>query len=184
MDGKSLVARACLLGLAASFSSAAAADQAKPVKKESAARPSPESLVVDKWRGTWDIKATRRWPEPVTAVDYVETYEWVLDGQYLRSETSRKSDGGKSMSMVWFDINTKNYRFVIFDSNGIAVELPPPTWSESTQTMEWRGGLLSPVAYTGYATFTDPGTIRWKSLLKDWKGTVIVDIEGTSVRRK
>jgi hypothetical protein len=144
----------------------------------------PEFKVIEKWRGTWDVKATRRQPLPAGEVTYVETFDWALDGRYLRSETSRKSDGGKSMSMFWYDMLTKSYRFVIFDATGLAVELPPPTWSESTQTMEWNSGLLSPLFYRGYATFTDPNTIRWKSLWKDWKGTIIMDLEGTSIRRK
>jgi len=182
MECRALLVRVWLSVLAAALWCPAMAGQDNPRKPESAQ--SAESMVVDKWRGTWEVKATRRQPQPEMAVNYVETYDWVLDGRYLRSETSRKSDGGKSMSMVWFDANTKNYRFVIFDANGLAVELPPPTWSENTQTMEWRGGMFSPVAYTGYATFTNPDTIRWKSLLKDWKGTVIVDLEGVSVRRK
>jgi len=144
----------------------------------------PELKIVEKWRGTWDVKATRRQPQPAGEVTYAETFDWVLDGRYLRSETSRKSDGGKSMSMLWYDMLTKTYRFVIYDASGLAVELPPPTWIEGTQTMEWKGSLFAPLSYTGYATFTDRNTIRWKSLWKDWKGTIIMDLEGTSIRRK
>lgn len=144
----------------------------------------PESKIVDKWRGTWDVNAMRRHPQPAAPVTYTETFEWVLDGRFLRSETSRKSDGGKTMSMVWYDVITKSYRYIIFDALGFAVELPPPTWHEATQTMEWSSGLFSPISYTGHATFSDRDTIRWKSLLKDWKGTVVLDLEGTSVRRK
>ena len=50
--------------------------------------------------------------------------------------------------------------------------------------LEWTSGFFAPVSYTGYATFADRDTIRWKSLLKDWKGTVVLDLEGTSIRRK
>jgi len=161
-----------------------AADSDKRQGPPSEALPGPEFKIIEKWRGTWDVKATRRQPLPAQEVSYVETFDWVLDGHYLRSETSRKSDGGKSMSMFWFDRLTKTYRFVMFDALGLAVELPPPTWNESSQTMEWKSGLFTPLSYTGYATFKDPDTIAWKSLLKDWKGTVILDLEGTSVRRK
>ena len=161
-----------------------AADSDKSQRSQSGALPGPEFKVIEKWRGTWDVKATRHQPQPAREVTYVETFDWVVDGRYLRSETSRKSDGGKSMSMFWFDVLTKTYRLAFFDASGLAVELPPPTWSDSTQTMEWRGGRSTPTSYTGYATFTDRDTIRWKSLWKDWKGTVILDLEGTSTRRK
>ena len=165
-------------------SAAPAAESDKSQMTHGGAQPGPEFKIVDKWRGTWDVKATRRQPQPVQEVTYLETFDWVLDGRYLRSETSRKSDGGKSMSMFWFDLLTKTYRWVIYDASGLAVELPPPTWSDSSQTMEWKSGMLAPTSYNGYATFKDPDTIRWKSQWKDWKGTVILDLEGTSIRRK
>jgi hypothetical protein len=161
-----------------------AADPDKGRGPQKEAPPGPEMGVVAKWRGTWDVKSTRRHPQPTQEVIYVETFDWILDGRYLRSETSRKNDGGKSMSIFWFDMFTKSYRWVIFDASGLAVELPPPKWNESDQTMEWKGGILAPTSYTGYATFKDPNTIQWKSLLKDWRGTVILEVEGTSTRRK
>jgi len=161
-----------------------ASDSNHSQSPQSGASAGPEFKVVEKWRGTWDVKATRRWPQPVQEVSYVETFDWVLDRRFLRSETSHKSDGGASMSMFWFDMLTKTYRRAIYDASGLAVELPPPTWSERTQTMEWKSGLFTPTSYTGYATFADRDTMRWKSLLKDWKGTVLLDLEGTSVRRK
>jgi hypothetical protein len=162
---------------------ALAADSAKGHTAQPGALP-VELKVIEKWRGTWDVKATRRHPQPAGEVTYVETFDWTLDGRYLRSETSKKSDGSKSMSMFWYDVFTKTYRFMYFDSLGLAVELPPPIWSENTQTMEWKASLFAPVSYAALATFTDPNTIRWKSLWKDWKGTAILDLEGTSFRRK
>nr|ACF98060.1 hypothetical protein [uncultured bacterium 888] len=144
----------------------------------------PEMRVIEKWRGTWEVKSVRRAPQPVQEIQYVETFEWVLDGRFLRSQTSRKTDGGMSSSMFWFDVFTKTYRFVVFDAGGFALELPPPTWNEATQTMEWKSGSLSPTSYTAHATFSDGDTIRWRSLWKDWKGTAILELEGVSTRRK
>lgn len=140
--------------------------------------------IVNKWRGTWDVKVTRHHPLPVQDVTYTETSDWILDGRFLRSETSRKSDGGQSMSMFWFDPYTKSYRLVIYDAAGFAVELPPPTWDDRTQTMEWETGIFSPTSFTGQARFVDRDTIRWNSLWKDWKGTAILELEGISTRRK
>lgn len=50
--------------------------------------------------------------------------------------------------------------------------------------MEWKSGLLTRVSYTGHAIFKDRDTIQWKSLWKDWKGRFILDLEGTSTRRR
>jgi hypothetical protein len=163
---------------------AAAADSERNKPAPGPKPPEREFKVVDKWRGTWDVRALRRHPLPVEDVTYTETFEWVLDAHYLRSETTRKSDGGKSMSMVWFDMLTKSYHWVIFDASGLVADLPPPTWSDEAQTMEWKSGIFSPLSYTGYAKFTEPDTIQWAARWKDWKGTVILDIEGTSTRRK
>lgn len=182
MKRNTVLIQFCFIFLLLSLA-ARAADSDKSQGPQSGALPGPESKIIEKWRGTWEVKAMRRQPLPVQEVTYVETFDWVLDGRYLRSETSRKSDGGKSMSMFWFDPFMKSYRWVLFDLF-FAVELPAPTWSETTQTMEWEAGFFAPIAYTAHVTFKDPDTIEWKSLLKDWKGTVILDLEGTSVRRK
>ena len=157
---------------------------AADVGKNKGAPLRPEYRIIEKWRGTWDVKAMRHQPQPAQQVTYVEKFEWVLGGRYLRSETSRKSDGGQSMSIFWWDPFGKAYRFVIYDSSAIVVVLPPPTWHEDTQTMVWESGLLEPINYNGHAKFIDENTMRWKSLWKDWKGTVILDLEGTSLRRK
>ena len=165
-------------------SSALSTDPSSPTVTPVASSLGPESRVIEKWHGTWAVKCTRHKPLPPMEVTYDETFEWILDHRYLRSETSRKSDGGMSSSMIWFDILTKSYRFVIYDSSGLAVMLPPPKWNEATQTMEWKSGMFDPVSYNGYANFNSPDTIVWKSLWKDWKGTVILDIDGTSVRKR
>jgi len=182
------IALAWILIVLAQCASAQAAEQERALTAQGTPPAGPEARIIDKWRGTWDVKAMRKYPQPAGAVTYTETFEWVLDGRFLHSETSRKSDGskegGKSMSMFWYDILTKSYRYVIFDAGGFGIELPPPGWNEATQTMEWTSGMFSPISYTGHATFSDRDTIRWKSLLKDWKGTVVLEIEGTSVRRK
>ena len=159
-------------------------DSGKHPKIQGVELPGQETKIIEKWRGTWDVKATRRKPLPVEDITSVETYDWILDGRYLRSETSLNSVGGKSMSMFWFDMFTKTYQYVIYDKSGFVAALPPSTWHESTQTMEWKSGFFSPVSYQASVTFSDPDTIQWKSLWKDWKGSVILDLKGVSIRRK
>jgi hypothetical protein len=173
----------CFAGAVHLLPAVQAADAATGPAPKCGALHAGEHRIVDKWRGTWDVKAINR-QKPGEVVTYTETFDWIFDGCYLRSETSRKSDGGQSMAMFWFDRFTKTYRYVIFDASGLAVELPPPAWNDSTQTMEWKSGLFAPFSYTAHVTFTDRDTIRWKSLWKDWKGTAILDLEGTSTRRK
>ena len=181
MRSATLVLHSCLL-FWLFYNAAAAAD--KSPDAQPLAVPESALKIIEKWRGTWEVKSTRRHPLPVQDVIYTETFDWVLDGRFLRAETSRKSDGTRSMTMFWFDVFTKTYRYVIFDATGYGLELPPPTWNESTQTMEWRSGRFSPTSYIASASFPDPDTIRWKSLWKDWKGAPILELEGVSIRRK
>ena len=162
---------------------AGAAIAAEPSAENHLASGPPESKIIDKWRGTWVVKSMRRAPAPVQEISYEETFEWTLDGRFLRSETTRKSDGGKSSTWFWFDAFTKTYRFVIFDAAGFALELPPPTWHEATQTMEWKSGRFSPTSYVAHATFRNPDTIEWKSQWRDWKGNPILELEGVSRRK-
>lgn len=144
----------------------------------------PEFKIIDKWRGTWNVKAIRHQPQPAMEITYTETSEWILNGQFLSSYSSQKPDGSKTMSLIWFDALTKNFRFMIFDSSGIGIELPPPTWEEDTQTMKWESSIFTPIKYTGYVTFIDQNTIRWKSLLKSGFGNIILDLEGKTTRLK
>ena len=181
-----MTVRVLLQALLLLMSCHAGGHAAEPSRSDSTppgGRAGPQGAVLDKWRGTWEVKAVRRAPAPVQEIHYVETFDWVLDDRFLRSQTSRKSDGGMSSSMFWFDIVTKTYRLVIYDAAGFSVELPPPTWNEASQTMEWKSGSLAPTSYAATATFPDANTIRWKSLWKDWKGTPILELEGVSSRR-
>lgn len=143
----------------------------------------PELKVLSLWQGTWDVNATRHQPDPAT-VNYRETFTWVLDGRFLKGETSLKSDGNKSMSMATYDQRIGAYRFWTFDSTSFASELPPAEWQESTRTMKWSSGFFNPLRFESRVTFIDDDTINWQVLLKDWKGTVIYAMDGTSIRRK
>lgn len=173
--------------------------QAEESNDASLVSPPPNFRILDKWRGTWLVTAIRHQPDPKT-ITYVETYKWVLNQRFLRGESGQKSDGTQAMSMIWYDVYTESYRFVLYDSSepkpgnvaaeaplpwgGIGVELPPPTWREDTQTMEWDSGFFGPVKYTGRTRFVNEDMIVSNGILKDWKGTVIVDVETTSIRQK
>ncbi len=143
----------------------------------------PELKILSRWLGSWDVNATRHQPDPAT-VTYRETFTWVLNGRFLRGETSLKSDGNKSMSMATYDQRIGAYRFWTFDSTSFASELPPAEWEQSTRTMKWSSGFFNPLRFQSRVRFIDDDTMHWQVLLKDWKGTVIFDMDGTSIRRR
>jgi hypothetical protein len=47
---------------------------------------------LDRFVGRWDVSVHSLQPEE-SRVTYTEVYEWVLDRQFLRGQTGRKSDG-------------------------------------------------------------------------------------------
>ena len=139
--------------------------------------------VLDRLRGTWDVTVTARAPKP-GIVTYSETYEWVLDRQFLRGETTLKSDGTQDMVMTTYDAAAEGYRFWYFNSKGTAFDLPLGTWDAKAQVMEWKNGPATPFSFTARWTFADANTRGWTVRFKDMRGKVLWDLEGTAVRRK
>ena len=149
---------------------------------------SPPSLadlkVLDRLRGTWDVVVTTRSPQAGT-IRYVETYQWVLDGKFLRGETLRKPDGTTDLYMTTYDARSRRYQFWIFTSQGTFVFLPFGTWNATSQSMEWKSGAdWGGVSFTGRWTFPDANTRHSTTVVKDWKGKVLIDAEAHAVRRR
>ena len=117
-------------------------------------------------------------------VTYTETYEWVLDHKFLKGQTDNESHGEKSISYGTYDPNVDGYPFWIFSSTGTYIYLVPGRWDARTRTLEWKNPPDSDLAYVTRVVFTDDRTRRWTVLVKDWKGTVLVQQEGSAVRRR
>lgn len=165
-----------------------AASGANPQGKQHSLLDRPQATaaqlsVLDRLRGTWDVRVTMRAPQPGT-VTYSETYEWVLDRQFLRGETTVKSDGTKDLSMTTYDAAAGSYRVWVFNSKGTAIELPPGTWDAKSQSMSWKSGPNADVNFSALWNFPDANTRTWTARLKDWKGQVLLDLEGTCRRRR
>ena len=148
---------------------------------------SPYFRILDKWRGNWRVTARFNKPNAKT-VTYDEHYDWVMNGRFLRGETSQQPDGNTTMMMMWYEENIKSYRILYFFSKptsvGLVGEPPPATWNEQTQTMEANAFFFGFGGYTGRETFLNKDTIKWNIVVKDWKGVVTLDMEGTNIRRK
>lgn len=139
--------------------------------------------ILDRLLGTWDVRVTVRAPLP-GIVTYAETYEWVLDRQFLRGETTVKSDGTKDLTLTTYDAAAGSYRLWAFNSKGTAIELPSGSWDTGSQSMEWKSVPNMQISFSGRWTFPDANTRKWTARLKDWKGQVLLDLEGTCIRRK
>jgi hypothetical protein len=144
--------------------------------------PGPEELkVLDRLRGTWEVEVVSQLPEPAT-VTYRETYDWTLDGKYLHGETTRKSDGTQDIYMATYDTTSNSYRFWLFNSKGTEIEFSRGKWDAQTQTLTWPSGPNWDVNFQGRWTFPDQNTRKWTGRTTDWKGKVLVQLEGTARR--
>lgn len=165
-----------------------AASGAKPQGRQQSLLDRPQAsaaqlAVLDRLLGTWDVRVKVLAPQPGT-VTYSETYEWVLDRQFLRGETTVKSDGTKDLSMTTYDAAAGGYHLWIFNSKGTAVELLPGIWDARSQSMEWKSGPNTDITFSARWTFPDANSRTWTARLKDWKGHVLLDLEGTCRRRR
>jgi hypothetical protein len=139
--------------------------------------------VLDHFRGTWDatLKTTRPTRSVVT---YTETYTWVLGGRFLHGDTGLKSDGVRDTIMGTYDPASGGYPFWIFSSSGVWFYLSPGSWNEASRTLQWKNAHDMTVSYQSRCTFSDAKTRRWSVLVKDWKGSVLLEQEGSAVRRE
>lgn len=138
--------------------------------------------VLERYIGTWDIQARTLQPEASTA-SYRETYEWVLDRKFIRGRTGRKQDGSFDIVFGTFDANAGGYPFWIFSSSGSYLYLPPATWNEREQMMEWKNPSGLDINYRSHCRFPDKDSRRCHMVVKDWKGTVILEMQWTARRR-
>jgi hypothetical protein len=139
--------------------------------------------VLDRFRGTWDVTLKTTHPKP-SVVTYTETYDWVLDGRFLQGDTGVKSDGVRDTIIGTYDPAGDGYPFWIFSSSGAWFYLPPGSWDEPTRTFRWKNLPNMTVLFESRCVFPDARTRRWSVLVKDWKGSVLLEQEGSAVRRE
>ena len=141
-----------------------------------------DSGALDLLVGRWEVRVRTLQPEEAE-LTYTETYEWVLDHQFLRGRTEQKSDGTEDIVYATYDSQLQGYPFWIFSSSGTYTSLPPATWNARTRTMEWKNPPNSNISYNSRVVFRGDGVRHWTVLVKDWKGTVLLQQDGRAVRR-
>ena len=133
--------------------------------------------------GRWTVHLKALQPQR-SEITYTETYEWVLDGQFLRGHTGRKPDGTQDVYYATYDENAKGYPFWIFSSSGAYTYLAPGTWNARTRTMEWTNPSGLDISYRSVCNFPDRDTRRCTLIVKDWKGAVLSELEWSASRRR
>lgn len=168
--------RAGLLVSALVFAPAAAAE-------EPPAGPAAELEVLENFVGTWKVTVRTRRPE-ASVVTYTETYAWDLGGHFLRGDSGTKSDGTRDVVFATYDRPSRGYPFWIFSSTGAWYYLAPGNWDPGKRTLTWKNPPALQINYHSRCEFPDSTTRRCESLVKDWKGAVLLDQQATAVRQR
>lgn len=141
-----------------------------------------DTQVLELFVGHWDIHARTLQPQPSTT-SYRERYEWVLDGKYVRGETSLKADGTRDIIFGTYDAQADGYPFWVFSSSGTYMYLPPATWDARRRTMEWKNPKGFDINYRSSCHFPDRDTRSCTLIMKDWMGKVLLELEWQAARR-
>ena len=138
----------------------------------------PLDLLV----GRWDVRVETTRPRS-SVLTYSEVYEWVLDRHFLMGRTLQKSDGTEDIVYGTYDARADGYPFWIFSSTGTYTYLAPGKWDARKRRWTWTNPANTDIYYNTQVDFPDDDTRRWSVLVKDWKGTVILEQEGVATRR-
>ncbi len=176
VPGACSTACAFAVGLALCFAAPMAVAQAP------SAEIAAKLKVLDVFLGSWEVTVRVRQPEPAV-VTYTETYEWALGGHFLQGDSGPKSDGTRDLVIATYVAGVDGYPFWIFSSSGAWFYLEPGRWDERARTLEWTHAANSPVSYRVLCRFPDERTRHCASLVKDWKGKVLLDQEVSALRR-
>ena len=117
-------------------------------------------------------------------VRYSETAVLSPGGKLLRSATSVEPDGTQDWSMMLFDpAKGGGYPLWIFSSTGAVYPLAPGKWNDQEKSMTWEAPPGSPVSHVTHCSFSDERTKSCQTLVKNWKGSVMLEQSYTAIRR-
>ena len=139
--------------------------------------------VLDRWRGRWNVSLTTTQPQAST-VKSTTTNAWTLGDRFLQGDSGAKSDGTHDMSMMTFDAVARSYPLWIFTSSGVVFYLGGGQWDEASRTMQWDSPINVTASYRYRCQFPDDDSYRCHSLVRDWKGKVLLELETRATRAR
>lgn len=136
---------------------------------------------LDGFVGRWQVLVHTLQPTRSES-SYTETYEWVLEGEFLRGKTGRKSDGTYDIVFATYDEKVDGYPFWIFSSSGSYTYLFPASWDAQKKTMEWKNPPEFDISYQSRCAFPDRNSRQCFLIVKDWRGAVVSELEWSAKR--
>ena len=143
-------------------------------------RPS-EMAALDRLVGTWDtemgskVRAGEKWRAEMTC-------RRALAGRVVEVRERVRPTGEEHFTVYTFDPKGKTFRQWYFSSRWAPAE-GTGTWDAAAQTMTWAchgGGQTTAMTWK----FASADRIEFRLVVKDGKGKVLEDLEGTHTRRK
>jgi hypothetical protein len=146
----------------------------------------PKLRLLHRRVGTWDVETTIRpcvWIPRGEKTTEVETVEWMLGRQFVRSVKLAPSGKEKSMGLMTFDPRTDRYASWFFDSSGFFPRTQSlGQWDDEEQTLSFRDEVDG-IASTYRLRFVEHKRIEFSGRWKGKDGKVYLDIAGTAKRR-
>jgi hypothetical protein len=159
-----------------------AADPPGPAKEV------PELKPLANYVGKWSTESTLKFEgQPETSFKGQGAAEWIHDGRFVRQ--SWTIDGTKEMpglngSVIFtYDVEKKTYRGWNFMSNGFFSQ-SEGTFDPKTRTFTWTAHGSAGETTITKASFAEEGKEKWTIVTTDRAGKVLMDMRGTSTRRK
>ena len=136
---------------------------------------------LENFIGRWEVQMNKMAPE-VLEDTYIETYAWTLDGKFLKGVTEGKYDGTHDVIYGTYEEKSDGYPFWSFSSSGTYWYLASGTYDRKTKTMEWQNPSGFDVNYKTGCVFVDTNTRHCALTMKDWKGSIINQLEWKATR--
>ena len=148
----------------------------------------PEHQVLLRRVGTWTTQMTIQpgqiVPDGVESRGE-ETIEWSLGKKIIIGHGTRQPGNAKSLSIWKYDEKSKSILGWYFDSWGNHDHSPGTgTWDEASQTLTFRSTDLDEGTGIYRMKFIGDDEMRWSGVSKDKDGTVVMETDGKSVRKK
>jgi peroxiredoxin len=157
-----------------------------PGAKEPALRAGPAMKVLARRLGEWTgeiIIRNAEWTPFEGKLKSQESVTPILGGRFIEERGKSQPGGGQSKLLATWDAALKTYRFWYFDSEGLTSEATGK-WDEKKRTLTWTSTYEGGSTATSVWKFVDDDTFTWDLLAKDKAGKVLLDMSGTSKRKK
>jgi hypothetical protein len=146
------------------------------------------SEILSRRIGSWDTATTIKpgvWVPDGLHSKGVENIEWALGKRFIQGTHKRQPGDAESMFIETYDPRDSSFRAWHFSSDG---NYPRNEMigrcDEQTRTMNYKGTDPDGVTTLVVLRLADADRVSWDGTWRDKSGKVLMEMAGTSIRRK